>query len=103
MAIRSRARSPRRLSAVAVGPDTDKMTDRQAMATLNRLGGEIGIWAATDEDKEELGLAAPVVPEGASNGDRPIHLSHGPADQVPRRDDGSVSHYYGMDKEELEE
>lgn len=99
MATRSRARRLRS-PHTSTEPTIDRMTNNQAMAALTRLGREIASLDGSDD--EPMGVAAPVV-TGASNGDRPIHASHGPADQVPRRDDGSVSHYYGMDKEELEE
>ena len=102
MARRSRARSTASASAASddeafegPGEPNRLVAVRQKMALFK---------SALDEAFDEpLGLAPPVVPAGGSIGDRPIHPSHGPADQVPRRDDGSVSTIYGIDKADLEE
>ena len=112
MASRTRARTPRRVCSVAAGLAADRstiegMSTAQATKAFARAGRELA------ESQSEAGalapqslapppLAPPVKPPGASNGDRAPHPSHGPADQLPHRDDGTLDHYYGMDKAELE-
>ena len=101
MGSRSRALRSRPSHVPSCEPMLEQMSTSQALTTLTRLGREMAIFEAPED--EPFGLAEYVRTNDASNGDRAIHPSHGPADQVPRRDDGSVANIYGMDKAELEE
>ena len=108
MANRTRARTLRRVRSVSGGLAADRstidgMSTAQAMTAFARAGRELAEFeAARVPALAQPPLAPPVKPPGASNGDRAPHPSHGPADQLPRRDDGTLHHFYGMDKTELE-
>ena len=118
MASRTRARTTRRVRSVPVGLAADRsaidgMSTAKAMTAFARAGRELAEFEAAGAPPlaqplapaplAQPPLAPPPRPPGASIGDGAPHPSHGPADQLPRRDDGTLHHLYGLDKAELQD